>query len=52
MGYTYLQMKVLFPHWSGILGNTPLDKEGRKSPLEGMEGASYCISLQYRPLEE
>ena len=52
MGYTYLQMKVLFPHWSGILGNTPLDKEGRKSPLEGMEGASYCITLQYRPLEE
>ena len=33
----------------GILGNTPLDKEERRSPLERMEGASYCITL---PLEE
>ena len=52
MRYTYQQMKVLLPLLSAILGNTPLDKEGRRSPLEGMEGASYCITLQYWPLEE
>ena len=49
MGYTYQQMKMLLPP---LVWYPPLDKEGSRSPLEGMDGASYCITLQYWPLEE